>query len=300
MNCQQIRPLLQAHHDGELDAANTIQVDQHLADCPQCFAFLRNLGTMRLALREGALRYKASPELRRNIRTALANAVRSEEEPKETRSMWPRIGLAAAAAVLLSAAFVLWPARSDDRLLAEVTSSHVRSLMVEHLTDVTSTDQHTVKPWFEGKLDYAPPVKDLRDAGFPLIGGRLDYLSGRSVAALVYARQKHFINVFVWPAERPGAATVPKATERNGFHLVHWTGPAMTFWAVSDLNEKELMEFSEMLAGGGYAAEFSASSRFILSRTSAVEERRSTPHARTLPHCAAIRCLAGAPKNLSS
>ena len=250
MNCQQIRPLLQAHHDGELDAANTIQVDQHLADCPQCFAFLRNLGTTRLMLRDDGLRHRASPELRRNIRAALANVARSEEEPRPSRSYWPRIGLAAAAAVLLSTAIVLVPSRSDDHLLADVTSSHVRSLMVAHLTDVTSTDQHTVKPWFEGKLDYAPPVRDLRDAGFPLIGGRLDYLSGRPVAALVYARQKHFINVFVWPVEHPGAATVPKASERNGFHLVHWNGPAMTFWAVSDLNEKELMEFSEMLAGG--------------------------------------------------
>jgi len=250
MNCQQIRPLLQAHHDGELDAANTIQVDQHLADCPQCFAFLRNLGTTRLMLRDDALRYKASPDLRRNIRAALANAARSEEPPKSHRSVWPRIGLAAAAAVLLSSIFVLQPSRPDDRLLAEVTSSHVRSLMVAHLTDVTSTDQHTVKPWFEGKLDYAPPVKDLRDSGFPLIGGRLDYLSGRPVAALVYARQKHFINVFVWPADKPGAVTVPHASERNGFHLVHWAGPAMNVWAVSDLNEKELMEFSEMLAGG--------------------------------------------------
>jgi anti-sigma factor RsiW len=250
MNCQQIRPLLHAHHDGELDAANTLQVDQHLADCPHCFAYLRNLGTTRLLVRDEALRHRASPDLRRNIRAALAKAAEAEREPVAARSIWWRVGLPAAAAVLLGSVFLFWPQHSDDRLLAEVTSSHVRSLMVEHLTDVTSTDQHTVKPWFDGKLDYAPPVRDLRDSGFPLLGGRLDYLSGRSVAALVYGRQKHFINLFVWPVDRPGVASAPSPTERNGYHLVHWTSPTMTYWAASDLNEKELMDFARMLAGG--------------------------------------------------
>lgn len=252
MNCPQIRALLQAHHDGELDAANTILVDQHLADCPQCFAVTRNLAGLRGMLRNEALRHRASPELRRNLRAALAGAAESEKEVSRRfvfSTPW-RIGLASAAAVLLFGLVYSWgPTRGDDPLLAEVVSSHVRSLMVAHLTDVPSSDQHTVKPWFDGKLDYAPPVRDLHDAGFPLVGGRLDYLSGRPVAALVYARQKHFINLFVWPVERPGSPSAPQAIERNGYHVVQWSSATMTFWAVSDLNEKELMDFGLLVAG---------------------------------------------------
>lgn len=251
MNCPQIRALLQAHHDGELDAANTILVDQHLADCPQCFAATRNLSGLRGLLRNEELRHRASPELRRNLRAVLANAASAEQEPSRTpaHSTWWRIGLGAAAAVLLGGLALLWgPARGDDRLLAEVTSSHVRSLMVAHLTDVPSSDQHTVKPWFDGKLDYAPPVRDLHDAGFPLVGGRLDYLSGRPVAALVYARQKHFINLFVWPVERAGSESKLRALEKNGYHVVCWSNGTMNFWAVSDLNEKELMDFGQLVA----------------------------------------------------
>jgi anti-sigma factor RsiW len=116
--------------------------------------------------------------------------------------------------------------------------------MVTHLTDVPSSDQHTVKPWFDGKLDFAPPVKDLRDSGYPLVGGRLDYVSSRPVAALVYSRQKHLINLFVWPAST-GAAS-PSATVQNGYHLIHWANRGMTFWAVSDLNEKELLDFASL------------------------------------------------------
>ena len=247
MNCQQARALIHAHQDGELDAANTLQVDQHLADCPQCFAAARNLGTLRVLLRNDALRFRAPAELRRVIRTSVADATRATEDATRAPSLWWRIGLAAAAMVAAMVAFVLWPSHREDPLLAELTSSHVRSLMVAHLTDVESGDQHTVKPWFDGKLDFAPPVRDLRDSGFPLFGGRLDYLAARPVAALVYSRQKHLINLFVWPETLPD--TAPHAAERNGYHLIHWSVQGMTFWAVSDLNEKDLMDFARILAG---------------------------------------------------
>ncbi len=250
MNCQQIRALLAAHHDGELDAANTIQVDQHLADCPQCFGRIRNLGAMRGLLHDDALRHRAPAELHRKIRAKVADSARAERDATTGWHAWSRIGLATAALVAVSFVFMFWPSRSENSLLADVTSSHVRSLMVDHLTDVASSDQHTVKPWFDGKLDFAPPVKDLRESGFPLVGGRLDYLSGRPVAALVYARQKHLINLFVWPANPSGKTTVPRAGERNGYHLIQWSNQGMTFWAVSDLNEKELMDFARMLFGG--------------------------------------------------
>jgi len=244
MNCEQIQPLLEAHHDGELDAANTLAIEHHLADCPQCFARLRNLGDLRTRLGNDALRYRAPEGLKGKIRAAVESAAKAEQPATPTRVFWARHGWSAAAAALV-AAFVLvqvHPGRQDDVLLAELTSSHVRSLMVNHLTDVPSSDQHTVKPWFDGKLDFAPPVKELRDSGFPLVGGRLDYIAGRPVAALIYARQKHFINLFIWPSA-PGVSD-PSASARNGYHLVHWTNRGMTFWAVSDLNEKELMDFA--------------------------------------------------------
>jgi anti-sigma factor RsiW len=204
---------------------------------------------MRALLRDDALRYRAPAELRSKVRATLSDAARTERNATRRQLSWRRIALAAAAVVAISFAIQLWPSPSEDRLLAELTSSHVRSLMVAHLTDVASSDQHTVKPWFDGKLDFAPPVKDLRESGFPLLGGRLDYLAARPVAALVYSRQKHLINLFVWPLNRPGADTAPVATQRSGYHLIQWSNQGMTFWAVSDLNEKELMDFARALSG---------------------------------------------------
>ena len=145
-------------------------------------------------------------------------------------------------------AFQLSTVRRDDRMVADLVSSHVRSLMANHLMDVPSTDQHTVKPWFDGKLDFAPPVKDFRDSGFPLLGGRLDVVDGHSAAALVYGRNKHFLNLFIWPAhsaEKVAAHT----TQRNGYNVIQWSDGAMTYAVVSDLNQTELGEFVSEWAG---------------------------------------------------
>jgi anti-sigma factor RsiW len=132
---------------------------------------------------------------------------------------------------------------AEERIEQEVVSSHIRSLMVDHLEDVASTDQHTVKPWFNGKLDFSPAVLDLSQEGFPLVGGRLDYLKDRPVAALVYQRQKHIINLFTWPSSSH-IATETKMTTRQGYHVLHWTQSDMNCWAVSDLNPVELKEFA--------------------------------------------------------
>lgn len=244
MNCQQIQKLLQAHHDGELDAANTLLVDEHLADCPSCFNTLRRLSSLRVALQHDELRFSAPAGLRSTVLGAVAQAAASER-PAAGRSSWVQsLGWAAAAVVAAAAilASQLRPSHNSNAVLAELTSSHIRSLMASHLTDVASTDQHTVKPWFDGKLDFAPPVRDLRESGFPLLGGRLDYVDGRPAAALVYGRQKHFLNLFVWPAKTTTPSGL-EVTQRNGYNIARWSDGRMNYGAVSDLNETDLRVF---------------------------------------------------------
>jgi anti-sigma factor RsiW len=163
-------------------------------------------------------------------------------------SSWLQYGGWAAAVVAVATSLFLVANRSnteDERLIADLTASHVRSMMATHLTDVASTDQHTVKPWFDGKLDFAPPVQDYRVAGFPLVGGRLDYISQRPVAALVYGRNKHYINLFIWPTNSQRELPA-HASERNGYHVVRWSSGNMMYAAVSDLNESELQQFAKL------------------------------------------------------
>jgi anti-sigma factor RsiW len=244
MNCLHIQKLIHPHHDGELDAANTLLVDEHLADCPSCFDRSRRLSTLRGALQNQDLRFTAPAGLRSNIVAAIHRSTESEREAAPRRPWFQYAGWAAAAVVVVASVLALHftSARRDDAMVAELVSSHVRSLMAAHLMDVASTDQHTVKPWFDGKLDFAPPVKDFRDAGFPLLGGRLDFIDGHSAAALVYGRHKHFLNLFIWPATSPESAAT-RATQRNGYNVIQWSDGAMTYAVVSDLNAAELREF---------------------------------------------------------
>jgi len=200
------------------------------------------------AVRNDALRFQPPPGLRQRIHAAVAQTAQAEGHVASRQPWFRHSGWVAAAAVAIMAlifAFQIPRHRAVDRMIAEITSSHVRSLMANHLMDIASTDQHTVKPWFVGKLDFAPPVKDLRTEGFPLIGGRLDFVDARPVAALVYGCQKHVINLFVWP-EKSSHGAAPSAAESNGYHLVRWSNPQMLFWAVSDLNEKKLLEFTKL------------------------------------------------------
>jgi len=244
MNCQQAKPLIDPYADGELDAAGILELEKHLHDCPACALAWRNAETLKKSLKQDSLFFSAPAELRRRVKAGL----RSQIEPHARGSFWNWKWLATAtsgvATVCLALLLTVMLARpsAEQRLRQEVVSSHIRSLMENHALDIVSTDQHTVKPWFNGKLDFSPPVKDLAAQEFPLIGGRLDYLDGRSVAALVFKRHKHVINLFIWPATVKDSKPAPLAAVQ-GYNVIHWSEAEMTFWAVSDLNEKELMEF---------------------------------------------------------
>ena len=249
MNCQETDELKHAYIDGELELTRSVEIEKHIAHCDSCSRAYQGLRALRDAVRTSDLRFTAPLGLERRIRSAVRGE-RAEPERTEPFFSWARLkwgfslaGTALAACILTA---ILLSGSPDNRLAQEVAASHIRSLMVNHLTDVASSDQHTVKPWFDGKVDFAPPVVNLSEQGFPLLGGRLDYLDGRQVAALVYQRQKHFINLFIWPAP---AGSPEKNFTRNGYNLIHWNDGGMTFWAVSDLNRNELRDFEQLIKG---------------------------------------------------
>ena len=265
MNCEEIKNLMDAYLDGELDPITSQKVEQHLRDCPKCEQAYEVETAMAHAISQAAPYYKAPLELRERIQVSLREAVGTPtrrgsaaagplpvRRPEGVRRgvffdmPWNWLALAAAIALAAIVASSFLPKvrqpGADQFLATELIASHVRSLMADHLTDVASSDQHTVKPWLDVKLDFAAPVVDLSGDGFPLIGGRLDYLDNHSVAALVYQRRKHFINLFIWPTT-PLDGKEQKIVERDGYHLVHWADSDFTYWAVSDVSVGDLQTF---------------------------------------------------------
>ncbi len=249
MTCQEIQGLIDGYVDGELDVVRSMEIENHMRDCPECERLHRSYLVLRSTLRSDQLYFRALSGLKKTIHNVLIENSAGETSTRSWFStLWSSRGLVAVAASLALVAVVIWKVQPGSRPVpAEVVSGHIRSLMANHLTDVPSSDQHTVKPWFNGKLDFSPPVKDLSAQGFPLVGGRLDYVEGRPVAALVYQRNKHLINVFIWPSGR-GSPESEKTGLLQGYNFVHWASGGMTYWAVSDLDRNELARFSALLS----------------------------------------------------
>jgi anti-sigma factor RsiW len=242
MQCEEVRPRLDAYLDGELAETEGALLRSHLEGCPDCGPEIAALERLRESIRRAAPDYRAAAELRSGIRFALRREAAAGAPMRSRASGW----LAYAASLLLAVAvgaggtFVMLGERQEDAVANEVIDSHLRSLLGTHLTDVESSDQHTVKPWFEGRSDVAPPAVDLSAEGFPLVGGRLDLIAGKPVPTLVYKRRKHVINLFVLPASRGDR---PEMLSRRGYNLQHWDERDLGFWAVSDAAPAELGEF---------------------------------------------------------
>ena len=242
MNCEEAEVLLHALLDGELDAGHAREVEAHVAGCAHCAALMKDYREMSAALADADLHYKAPLELRKRIEKSLPQPVATPSR----RSLLRGFAMGSAVSAMAATGLIAVVVRNDDtqRIQSEVVSAHLRSLQAGHLTDVISTDQHTVKPWFNGKLDVSPPVIDLTSQGFTLIGGRLDYVDTRAIGAVVYKRRQHVINLFVAQTASTERQTA-KISTLQGFNIRRWSDHGMNYWAVSDLGADELSEFGD-------------------------------------------------------
>jgi len=258
MECRRAENLVDAYLDGELDPIHAMEVEGHLQECGKCTAILEGRKALQQALRTQLPYFTAPAQVRRQLQQA----------PRRGTPFSPVV-MALAACLIVAIGLLAWPvivrprdstataAAASTAVLDAVETGHLRSLLTpEHLTDVASSDRHTVKPWFAGKLSFAPPVDNFAAEGFPLVGGRLDVIDHQTVAALVYRRDKHLINVFIWPAKAgEGAANVsPAVTTARGYHVVHWTSgvageadAGMNYWAVSDVESRELLALADLI-----------------------------------------------------
>jgi anti-sigma factor RsiW len=243
MTCSESRVLLEADSDGELDVIRHLELEAHLRACPDCARRAEAIRARKTALRGALPRFTAPPQLVERIRATLRAA--DPQPARPTNVIWPVwnvAGLAASLALAAIGGYAWGHARArGETLFSEAVTEHVRSLQASHLMDVVSTDQHTVKPWFIGRLDFSPPVADLADLGFPLVGGRLEHLGGRSAAALVFKRRQHAINLFVWPAD--GDAVASRLGRENGYNASSWSQGGLNFMAVSEIPAQELGQF---------------------------------------------------------
>jgi len=250
VNCDFTRTVLHGYLDGELDATRAAEFEHHLETCRECTTALGSEESLRSSLQRSGLYENAPIALRKKIRASLDAATASPA--RIWIPAWRWLAVTAAILIVAGVSWFSWPHAAKDSVAAapftavEMIDAHVRSLQPGHLTDVASSDQHTVKPWFNGKLAFVPPVKDFADEGFPLIGGRLDVLGGQNVAALVYSRRKHIINVFVMPTKEPDTPIHPPGL-RQGYQWRHWRRQGMEYCAVSDVSDSDIYELAQLM-----------------------------------------------------
>jgi anti-sigma factor (TIGR02949 family) len=250
MDCVQASELLHAYLDNERDVMRVEEIRAHLGACVSCGMQHAQELKLRLLLQARAPRYAAPAHLRSRILTGVRSAQRGQRLREWVPMGWLQFGGSLAATVLLTSAITYYSvlASNTERVVDEVVAAHVRSLITNRLTDVESSDQHTVKPWFNGKVDFSPPVKDLVAQGFPLVGGRLDYVDGRPIAALLYRHHQHWISVFMWP-DRSRKDSAPRGFSQRGYDITQWSAEGLRFYVVSDIVSPELGQFVTLLQG---------------------------------------------------
>jgi anti-sigma factor RsiW len=249
MQCEESKKILDAYVDNEVDVVQSVALEEHLADCPDCSKTVQARRALRNAIQDSNLRYTAPPELAKSVRKSLHLPVEKAPSPVWQWFKPAFAGFATATAICaVIMALILHQLRFQPgpELASLVIDEHVRSLQegTNHLMDVASSNQHVVKPWFQGKISFSPKVTDFTDKGFPLAGGRLDRLDNRDVAALVYKRYQHVINVFIYPSTENAG---PKTYQERGYNVVSWSQNGMEYYVVSDLNLGELQQFVEMV-----------------------------------------------------
>jgi len=251
MNCDEVNTLLNGYVDNELPAEQAQQVEAHIRGCAACNANYRELMRLGAVIASVSIRASAPPHLARCISAGL------KENDRRYTSWSGGLGkLAYSVLALLLGLVIGWATLSPFHagtgavaLPPLLASAHIRSLMVDHLTDIASSDSHTVKPWFHGRLDFSPPVEDLTRYGYPLLGGRLEYVAGDAVAALVYRHRQHVINLFISPGAAPAAGV--QTEKYNGYNIVRWTDGSLSYAAVSDLKPADLERFRALLSDRG-------------------------------------------------
>ena len=250
MSCDLTKSVLHGYLDGELDAARAADFERHLISCSECVTALEAQERLRSSILHAGLYERAPVSLRKKVQSNLGGAASKPAVLPVQSAQWRWLALAAMFLLVVLGGWlglsVLRGERGETTLASAIVDAHLRSLQPGHLEDVQSTDQHTVKPWFDGKIDFAPPVHDFVEQGFPLQGGRLDVVHGRTVAVMVYARRKHLINVFVWPSNEGDSE--PVSGSQLGYHWIDWRKGGMEMCAVSDVNSSDLAELQRLLA----------------------------------------------------
>ena len=256
MDCARLRSLLDEYLDRELDPEASMSIAEHLRACDDCSRVVTARSALGTAIKKEGAYYRAPPALANRIRAQIAQTTTRTAAKSTTRRFnplewrrWLPLGAAVAATVVVTSFATLQLAGidRDETVVAQLISGHSRSIVTGHEIDVASSDQHTVKPWLSSKLDFSPGVTDLAAAGFPLRGGRLDYLNDRPVAVLVYGHRQHVIDLFIWPEDIEAKAT-SRSFSKRGINVLHWTAAGMTYWAVSDVAKADLQEFAERYA----------------------------------------------------